>query len=73
MVEEQKKYQLLSEALDVDVKDISPETKLESMDEWDSLGKLAVSSMLSSDFGKTLSMSKLRDFDTIQDILSEME
>lgn len=73
MLEEEKKYRLLAEALDVDIKTVSPERELAGMDEWDSLGKLAVISMLSEHFGKTLSMSNLRGFNTLRDILSEME
>ena len=48
----EEKMELLAETLDVDTEDISAETVLSDMPEWDSMTKLSLIVMFDDEFGK---------------------
>ena len=48
----EKKMELIAEILDVDVEDISPETVLADIEEWDSVAALSFIAMMDDEFGK---------------------
>ena len=68
----QEKLELIADVLDVDVEEIKPETKIESL-EWDSIATLSFIAMLDENFGKVVKGSVIKEFVTLQDALDIME
>lgn len=69
---EVEKMSLLNEAFDVEDGDLTPDMRLDDIDEYDSMTKLALIVMISEKFGKTLTGSDIKSFVTVQDILNVM-
>lgn len=69
----EKKMELIAEILDVDVEDISPETVLADIEEWDSVAALSFIAMMDDEFGKEVKGAQIKQFVTIQDALDIME
>lgn len=69
----QEKLTLLEETFDVDTGTLTPEMNLKDIEEYDSLTKLSIMAMMGSTFKKTISPDVIKNFDTINDILSIME
>ena len=69
----EEKMELIAEILDVDVDDISPETVLAEIDEWDSVAALSFIAMMDDEFGKEVKGAQIKQFVTIQDALDIME
>ena len=65
--------ELLAETLDVDTEDISAETVLSDMPEWDSMTKLSLIVMFDDEFGKKITSNDIKKFVTVQDILNVMD
>ena len=68
----EKKIELLEDMLDVDVGTLTPETKLESLIEWDSMAKLSLIVLMDDEFGKSLASAEIKGFETVGDILDFM-
>ncbi len=69
----EEKMELLAETLDVDTEDISAETVLSDMPEWDSMTKLSLIVMFDDEFGKKITSNDIKKFVTVQDILNVMD
>lgn len=69
----EEKMELLTETLDVDTEDISAETVLSDMPEWDSMTKLSLIVMFDDEFGKKITSNDIKKFVTVQDILNVMD
>ncbi len=69
----EEKMELLAETLDVDTEDISADTVLSDMPEWDSMTKLSLIVMFDDEFGKKITSNDIKKFVTVQDILNVME
>jgi len=69
----QKKMQLLADVFEMDANEISSDMKLESIENWDSMTKLALIVMIEEEYGKIISSESIRLFSNIDDILKEME
>lgn len=69
----EEKMELLAETLDVDTEDISTETVLSDMPEWDSMTKLSLIVMFDDEFGKKITSNDIKKFVTVQDILNVMD
>ena len=48
---------------------IAPETTLNTINEWDSLGMACTISMLSEEFGKNIDYNKIESFQTVSDLM----
>ena len=59
------KMELVAELLELEVGDFTPETKLEELEEWDSLAAISYVVMMDEHFGVT-------NFKTVKDILDSM-
>ena len=70
---EKEKLALLEETFDVDEGSLEPEMLLDDIEEYDSMTKLSLIVMIEEEFGKKLSGAEIKEFKTIQDILSIME
>lgn len=52
-------------------KDITPETQLNQIDEWDSLGMACTISMFSEEFGKNIDYSEIESVKTVSDLMDK--
>ena len=68
-----EKIALIAELLELEVSDFTPETKLEELEEWDSLAAISYVVMMDEHFGVTANPNDIRNFKTIQDILDSMK
>nr|WP_315018195.1 acyl carrier protein [uncultured Campylobacter sp.] len=68
-----EKMALIAELLELEVSDFTPETKLEELEEWDSLAAISYVVMMDEHFGVTANPNDIRNFKTIQDILDSMK
>ena len=68
-----EKMALIAELLELEVSDFTPETKLEELEEWDSLAAISYVVMMDEHFGVTANPDDIRNFKTIQDILDSMK
>lgn len=72
-MDKQKKLALLEDMFEMDDGTLNGETRLEDLDEWDSLAKLSLIVLMDDEFGKKLSGSEIKEFVTIGDILNYMD
>lgn len=68
----EEKFTLIANALDADSDLIKPDTVLEELEEWDSMGVIAVIAMLDKKYGVQLKADQIRELKTVNDILEHM-
>lgn len=68
----EEKIVLLAKTLQLDRKHLNPDTKLDSLEEWDSLGIMAVIAMLDKKFDIRLKGDEIASLHNIGDILRHM-
>ena len=68
-----KKIALLEETLDTEEGVLTPETSLDTVEEWDSIAMLSLIAMLDEAFDKTITGKELKELKTVADILAYME
>lgn len=64
---------MLEDMLEVDSNSLTPETELNSVEEYDSMSKLSLIVLMDDEFGKKLTGEQILKFRTIGDILAFME
>jgi acyl carrier protein len=69
----EKKLELLAEMMDVDAKDLTGDTVLADIEEWDSVSAISFVAMLDDEFGKTISAGDLKRCKTVADLMEQME
>lgn len=69
---QEEKIALLEDMLELDGGILKPETKLASIDEYDSMAKLSLIVLMDDEFSKKLTGEQIREFNTVQDILDFM-
>lgn len=67
-----EKMEILADVLDIDVEELSVDTLLADLDEWDSLAALSLIVVADEKFGKKLSGTQVKSFERVQDILDFM-
>ena len=67
-----QKLAALEEIMDVEEGTLTPETDLESIEEWDSLSALSFVVFMGDEFNKKVGGAEIRAFRTVQDILDIM-
>ena len=72
MMSEKEKLALLEDMFELDEGDLSADTVLEDLDEWDSMSKLSLIVLMNDEFDKKLSGDEIMTFNTIGDILAYM-
>jgi len=72
-VNNEKKIKLLEDVFEVEEGALNPNLDLDSMDNWDSMTKLALIVMIEEEYGKILSSDKIRAFCSVGDIMQIME
>ena len=68
-----KKLELLEEIMELEEGELSLDMKLEDLEEWDSLTKLALMAAIRKLMGKTISVDELKAFKTVQDVCEYLE
>lgn len=72
----QEKLNFLEEIMDLDEGDLSEDSVLEEIDEWDSLATLALTVEIKKRYGHNLTTDMLKSFQTVSDIcqfISDLE
>jgi len=64
----QEFLELTADALDVDVSDLSFDTKLHELDEWDSIGQLSFIGLVDDNFSIDIDIEKLTECDSISQL-----
>ncbi len=68
-----EKMELLAETLEVETDEISEDTALTDLDNWDSMTKLSLIVMFDDEFGKKITSEDIKKMVTVKDILDLME
>jgi len=69
----EKKLDLIAESLDAEKEKITPQTVLEELEEWDSMGKIAIISMLDKKYKVQMKADQIKALKTVADILAYMK
>ena len=69
----EEKLALIADALDAEKELITPEKTLEELEEWDSMGVIAVISMLDKKYKVQLKADQIKALKTVNDILEYMQ
>lgn len=69
----EKKIELLADILDVEAEELTPETRLVDMEEWDSIAALSFIAMMDEEFSKEFKGADVKKIVTVQDALNVME
>jgi len=64
----QEFLELTADALDMDVSDLSFDTKLHELDEWDSIGQLSFIGLVDDNFSIDIDVEKLTECDSISQL-----
>lgn len=70
---DQEKLAALEEIMELDEDSLKPETRLEDLEEWDSLSALSFVVLLGDEFDRKITGKEIRAFETIQDMMNVME
>lgn len=70
---EREKLALLEELFELEEGDINAETKLDDIEEYDSMTRLSLIVMMEDEFDVKLDGATIKGFTTIGDILAKME
>lgn len=68
-----EKLAALEDIMELDEGALSPDMKLDDIEEWDSLAALSYVVLMGDEFNKKISGSEIRAFKTVQDIMDTME
>lgn len=68
-----EKMKLLEETWEIDDGELTPDTILDDIDEYDSMAKLVLIVMMDDEFGITLDGNTIKEFKTVSDILALMK
>ena len=66
------KIRKLEELFEMQEGTLKADTRLEDLEEWDSMTRLSFIVMMEDDYGKKVSRAEILDFKTVQDILDRM-
>lgn len=67
-----EKIALLEDMMDLDEGDLTPETVLDDLEEWDSMLKLSLVVLAKKQFDKDLDVEDIRAFTTVADICAAL-
>ena len=67
-----KKLALLEEMMELDEGTLAADTKLDAIEEYDSMAKLSLIVLMNDEFEKKLTANEIKTFQTVQDILDFM-
>ncbi len=68
-----EKLNLLEEALLIEKDTLDENAELSNINEWDSMAAISIIAMFDSVFGKEIKSDEIKNFNTVKDILEQME
>lgn len=68
-----EKMDLIANALDIMDTNLTEETELNSLKEWDSMGIVSIMAMFDRSFGTILNVDEIQQFRTLGDIMARMK
>lgn len=68
-----EKLELIEETLEVSTGSLNEEMNLDQVEHWDSMAVISLIVMLDEKFGKRITVSQVKQFKTLGDILKIME
>lgn len=71
-MDENKKLAMLEDVFEMEEGELAADMDLESIDDYNSMAKLALIVMMSDEFNKKLTNDQIKGFRTVQDILDYM-
>lgn len=69
---QEEKITLLADMLEIEPSVLTPETHLDSIDEYNSMAKLSLIVLMDDECGKKLTGEQIREFKTVKDVLDFM-
>lgn len=69
----QEKLAMLEDIMELEAGDLTLETVLEDVEEWDSLSKLSLMAAVKKNFSKSLSVATIKGFVTVADICNFLD
>lgn len=69
----EKKIELIAEILDIEPEELTPETELGSIGDWDSIALISFMAMLDDEFGKVVKGTIIKEQKTVADLMALME
>lgn len=69
----EKKIELLEDMLDLDAGTLTPETVLESLDEWDSVALISFIALVDDEFDKVVTGTVIKEQKTVAGLMALME
>ena len=70
---DKEKLAALEDMMELDENTLTPETRLDDIEEWDSLSALSFVVLLGDEFDRQISGQEIRQFETIADMMKVME
>lgn len=70
---DKEKLASLEEIMELDADTLTPDTRLEDLEEWDSLSALSFVVLLSDEFSRQITGSEIRSLVTVSDMMNLME
>jgi acyl carrier protein len=61
--------ELFAEGLEVDASSLSPETRINDVEEWNSIGWLTIMSLVDERLGVQIESKAIRGFQTVQEVI----
>ncbi len=71
-MEDNKKIELLTEMFEMEDGELTPDTVLAELDNWDSMMKLSLIVLVNDECGKKLAGQTIKGFKTVKDIMDFM-
>lgn len=71
-MDNQKKLELIADALEMDVSELKPEDQLDDIENWDSMAALSIIVMFEDNCGKKVTAADIKGFKTVEDIMNLM-
>jgi acyl carrier protein len=72
-MDENKKLSMLEDMLDMEEGSLTVDMQLGTIEEYDSMAKLALMALMKTEFDKYITVKEINKFVTVQDVLNYME
>ena len=69
---EKEKIQCIAEAVEMDVEELIPETRLSDLENWDSVAVLSIIAVINEHFNRFPSADEIRKYVSVKDLMDAM-
>ena len=70
---DQEKMECIAESVEMDVSEISPDTVLSELENWDSVAVLSIISVINEKFNKFPSAAEILKYTTVRDLMEALQ